>query len=58
MLKKYPNNFVEKLQQDTDEQREQYREIPCIGFSQKIQHHGVTKFVGFIHSDLFTEIEP
>ena len=65
---KYPDNFVENIRtklttRDDEmdggldvEESAPYRKIPCICFTQKIEHHRPTEFWGFIHADLFDEI--
>lgn len=57
-LNDYPQNFVENMDPDDDDQVEEYRSIPCICFSQKLKHHSVTEFWGVIHDDLFAEVSP
>ena len=60
---KYPNNFVENMEEESkdpenDDIIEGYRNIPCICFSQKLQHHKPVEIWGVIHDDLFSEITP
>lgn len=55
-LNDYPQNFVENMDPEDDDQVEEYRNIPCICFSQKLKHHKVTEFWGLLHDDLFAEI--
>ena len=52
----YPQNFVENMDEEDDETIESYRSIPCICFSQKLQHHKPVEIWGVIHDDLFSEI--
>jgi hypothetical protein len=55
-MNEYPQNFVENMYEDDDDQIEEYRKIPCICFSQKLKHHKPVEIWGVIHDDLFAEI--
>ena len=55
-INEYPQNFVENMDEEDDDQIEEYRKIPCICFSQKLKHHKPVEMWGVIHDDLFAEI--
>ena len=55
-INEYPQNFVENMDEEDDDQIEEYRKIPCICFSQKLKHHKPVEIWGVIHHDLFYEI--
>jgi hypothetical protein len=57
LIKKYPQNSIEKIRELDDDTLVKQPCVPCVCFPQKVNDENVIDMCGFIYSDMFIEID-